>query len=210
MALKLLIPKELRLQYKVLKRNLNDLRTGLSEHFAHIDSTHYSTPFKYEISQPLGNMETVEGKVHNIKTAGKRINKTIILPSEIFSFWRIVGRPILKNEFTYSRNLINGKLVQGIGGGLCQVSGAIYFLALKYGLEIVERHNHSVDIYKESDRYAPLGSDATVVYGYKDLRVRNNFPFPVKFEIELKGPNMVCSLNSAEKLFEKKIEFRRN
>ena len=77
-------------------------------------------------------------------------------------------------------------------------------------MEIVERHNHSVDIYKESDRYAPLGSDATVVYGYKDLRVRNNFPFPVKFEIELKGPNMVCSLNSAEKLFEKKIEFRRN
>jgi len=58
------------------------------------------------------------------------------------------------------------------GGGLCQLSGIIYHAVLEAGLEILERHPHSLDIYTATTRYTPLGSDAAVVYGHKDLRFK--------------------------------------
>ena len=71
------------------------------------------------------------------------------------------------------------RLQEEVGGGLCQVSGLIYFLALHGGMNILERHAHSLDIYTEEERFTPLGSDATVVFGYKDLRFMNPYDFPV-------------------------------
>jgi hypothetical protein len=50
----------------------------------------------------------------------------------------------------------------------------VYHIGIIAGLDIIERYNHSVDIYTDDTRFAPLGTDATVVYGYKDLRIRNN------------------------------------
>ena len=113
--------------------------------------------------------------MHNLKLAIQSIESVDILPREIFSFWKIVGNPSKRNGFIGSRSIINGQVTNSIGGGLCQLSGLVYYLSLKSGLEILERHNHSMDIYTEETRFTPLGSDATVVYGYKDLKIRNNF-----------------------------------
>ncbi len=86
-----------------------------------------------------------------------------------------------------SRNLVNGKIQFTYGGGICQVAGILYHLALMAGLDILERHSHSLDIYTEVERFTPLGADATVVYGYKDLRIRNNTGHPICFEIYITG-----------------------
>jgi vancomycin resistance protein VanW len=74
-------------------------------------------------------------------------------------------------------------------------------------LKILERVNHSVDIYTEASRFCPLGTDATIVYGYKDLRIQNSFTFPMKFRLEVMNGILKLSLLSAEKLAENKLEF---
>ncbi|MNR14276.1 VanW like protein [compost metagenome] len=89
---------------------------------------------------------------------------------------------------------------------MCQVSGIIYHISLIAGLEIIERHNHSVDIYTDETRFTPLGTDASIVYGYKDLRVKNNLPFSIKFEMEIKDNFIQVNLRS-EKMVEQKQLF---
>lgn len=74
-----------------------------------------------------------------------------------------------KRDTKNGRNLVAGKIQGNYGGGLCQVSGLLYYIALATGLEILERHAHSIDIYAEEDRFAPLGADDTVVFGYKNF-----------------------------------------
>ena len=77
-------------------------------------------------------------------------------------------------------------------------------------MEIVERHNHSIDIYTEKTRYSPLGADATVVYGYKDLRLINNFHFPIKFDLTIADNHLIAKLFSSEKIEEKQLLFETN
>ena len=113
-----------------------------------------------------------------------------------------------RNGFSKSRTIIDGKLSPSTGGGLCQLSGIIYHASLEAGLAIVERHHHSVDIYEnESDRYAPLGSDATVVYGYKDLRIRNNLESPIKFEFDVQNNQITIYIKSTFEISKQSIKF---
>ena len=118
-----------------------------------------------------------------------------------------MGEPNKSNGFKKGRNLIAGVLKEDYGGGLCQLSGMLYHLSLLGGLEIVERFNHTVDIYTDETRYTPLGSDATIVYGYKDLRVRNNYGFPITFQFEITNDALCVELLSTESIEKQKIEF---
>jgi vancomycin resistance protein VanW len=102
---------------------------------------------------------------------------------------------------------VAGKLQEQIGGGLCQISGAIFHLALLSRLEIVERHQHSVDIYTEENRYTPLGTDATVVFGYKDLRIRNPYHFPIQFWFSVEENHFIGELCSKEKIESSALNF---
>jgi len=88
------------------------------------------------------------------------------------------------------------------------LSGLSYLLTLKAGLIAVERHPHSQDIYTEATRFAPLGSDATIVYGYKDYRFRNNLPFPISFRFNLQPEAINVSLCAERLIPEYQIEFR--
>ncbi|MBL7798789.1 MAG: VanW family protein [Saprospiraceae bacterium] len=131
-----------------------------------------------------------------MQKAGKKINQVLIMPGEIFSFWEAVGCPGPWQGYRKGRNLVAEKIQGAYGGGLCQVSGILYYLALGTGLEILERHNHSVDIYSENERFAPLGSDATVVYGYKDLRFRNTTGQPLYFDLDSTASQVNACLHS--------------
>lgn len=136
-----------------------------------------------ELSHPFKPSETLAGKMHNLSEASRCINSITISPGQVFSFWRAVGNPNNPRRFTYGRSLHNGIPVKDYGGGLCQASGIIHHAALICGLDVVERHNHSVDLYTEQTRFAPLGTDATVFYGYKDLRIRNNTDADLCFKL---------------------------
>jgi len=203
-----LIPREARLQLRLLKRIIGDIKNG----DLHEMSKNQFSPTGFQccksISQELKNPEAAGAKLQNFECATRQIESVVILPNELFSFWKIVGRPTVKSGFVEGRTIVNGKLVPSVGGGLCQLAGLMYHLSLLTGLEIKERHNHSVDLYTEETRYTPLGSDATVVYGYKDLRFKNNTGFPIQFRFVWSKEEITASICSTAALSEKQVEFQ--
>lgn len=206
MKLKALVPKKLKLELRLLKRKWIDRNVCFAGCPDEIQLLEYSISTTQEIKPGL----FFENKVHNLKTASERISKIVIGPGEVFSFWKTVGIPNVKNGFRKGRNIIKGKVSEEIGGGLCQISSIVYLTALKASLDVTERYNHSVDIYREEERFTPLGADATVVYGYKDLRLRNNLNFPVCFAFRFEENQLVCELQSPQAITELHLDFQRN
>ena len=164
-------------------------------------------PARVSLEQPVLATDYVEAKIHNITLALKQVNDLLIPPGAIFSFWRVVGRPTAARGFMPGRSLLAGRLRPDYGGGLCQLSGLIYYASLLAGLEVLERHPHSRDIYDDQTRYAPLGADATVAYGFKDLRVLNNLSFPVCFRVSVSQAKVICWVCAPEPIEESQIEF---
>lgn len=112
-------------------------------------------------------------KVTNLKMAVKKINNIIIKPGEVFSFWYLVGLPKRSRGYVDGMLLSNGKVIEGVGGGLCQLSNLLYWLFLHAPIKVVERHHHSMDVFPDSGRILPFGSGATVFYNYVDLKIKN-------------------------------------
>ncbi len=109
------------------------------------------------------------GKVQNLRRAVASLDRILIAPDATFSFWSQVGRARRGRGFVKGRMLQQGCLVPATGGGLCQLSNALYDVALQAGCEIVERHAHSRSVPGSA---AALGRDATVAWNYVDLRFR--------------------------------------
>ncbi|MBP6826677.1 MAG: VanW family protein [Saprospiraceae bacterium] len=202
--------KEIKLRVKLLLRLFRDLRQGTRAKLVRPVSGD-PPGFEYLISleQPIRPNASVANKRLNIRLAADRIAQVTLAPGSIFSFWYVVGRPTLANGFRPSRNIVRGQLSEEVGGGLCQVSGILYHLALLAGLNVMERWPHSLDIYNDEDRYAPLGADATVVFGYKDLRISNPHPFPLAFSFDVADNQLICRVSSAGYIPKQLIAFRR-
>ncbi|MCY7392842.1 MAG: VanW family protein [Leptolyngbyaceae cyanobacterium CAN_BIN12] len=161
-----------------------------------------------DLTQPIFTTEYSDNKKHNLALAIAQIQDIVIPPNQIFSFWHLVGHPSQKRGYLAGRVIAKDQLAAEIGGGLCQLSGLIYFLILKAGIMPLERHPHSKDIYTEASRFAPLGSDATVVYGYKDLRFRNPFSFPFYFQFNLQAQAIQAVIYAPEAFPQSRIEFK--
>ena len=121
-------------------------------------------------STSLENKE--ENTIYNIRLASEVINGILVKPQEIFSFNKYIGPAEKADGYKESTIIANGIFVNGYGGGICQVSSTLYNVALLVNLTIIERYNHSV--YGEATEYVPLGQDAAISYGFKDLRFKNN------------------------------------
>lgn len=194
--------KQLKLQIKLVRIKLKDVLSNSK--FSKKRKNTIVFENEVAVSQEIKPSETFENKVYNLNLASEKINEYTILPGEIFSFWRVVGNPY---DFKESRSISNGKIINEVGGGICQVSGIVHFASIISGLEIIERHNHSVDLYTEDTRFAPLGTDATVVYGNKDLRIRNNFNFPIQFKLEIHENRISVKILSPEKIEQKELMY---
>ena len=110
----------------------------------------------------------------NIHTAGESSGDIILMPQEIYSYNKATGPRVLSKGYKYAPVIIGGKYRNGEGGGVCQVSTTIYNAALLAGLEIVEVHNHTY-----ISHYVSGGRDATVAYGYYDLKFKNPYSHPI-------------------------------
>lgn len=210
--MKKLLPSSLRLLLRVYQRHLKDIATGVSSKLVNYSQARVQhgsafTP-QITVSQPIYSTELSENKIHNLKLAIQRLENLTIEPGEIISFWHLVGNPDRSHGYLIGRSLIQNELKANYGGGLCQLSGLLYFLALKAGLLIVERASHSLDIYTYQTRFAPLGSDATVVYGYKDLRLQNCLTVPICFRFQVQSDEIVGMLCAPAPVVEYNIEFR--
>lgn len=113
-------------------------------------------------------------KVTSLKIAASLIDGVVINPGEVFSFWRLVGKPVEKRGFLPGLQLSFGYLVSMVGGGLCQFSNLLHWMVLQTPMEITERHRHSFDPFPDYRRTVPFGTGATVFYNYMDLMFKNN------------------------------------
>ena len=117
------------------------------------------------------------GKTHNLRLAIRQLNGVEVPARGLFSFWAQVGRTTRRKGYVRGRELREGCIIPAIGGGICQLSNALYDAALQAGFEIVERHAHTKVI---PGSLAERGRDATVFWNYVDLR----FTSPHAFRIE--------------------------
>lgn len=113
-------------------------------------------------------------RVHNIKLASSRTNNYVICSGEVFSLLSILGDFTGDSGYKEAFVIYNGELAPQYGGGSCQIASTLYNAALLAGLDIVERYNHGIyfTIY-------PLGRDASVYSGSRDLKLRNNTYHPI-------------------------------
>lgn len=132
----------------------------------------HSTPLLRQLKDV--DMQYQINKITNLKIAVKQIDGILIKPGETFSFWKLIGKPTAKKGYVSGMVLYSGTYNMAIGGGLCQLSNLIYWMALHTPLTIVERYRHSYDVFPDSNRVQPFGSGATCVYPYRDLMIRND------------------------------------
>jgi hypothetical protein len=107
------------------------------------------------------------GKNQNLRIACRALDGLVIPAGTVFSVWRHLGAPIAARGYVPGRMLKQGCMVPSVGGGLCQLSNALYDVALQGGCRIVERHSHSRIIPGSA---AAAGRDATLAWNYVDLR----------------------------------------
>jgi VanW like protein/Glycosyl transferases group 1 len=117
------------------------------------------------------------GKIHNLRLALRRLHGAEIPADSVFSFWKQVGRASRWRGYVAGRELREGCVIPAIGGGLCQLSNALYDAALSAGFEITERHAHTRIV---PGSLAELGRDATVFWNYVDLRFKSSSPFRIE------------------------------
>ena len=111
----------------------------------------------------------------NLRLACEKINGVVVLAGEIFSYNNTLGPRTAAAGYKNAKIYENGAVVDGLGGGICQISSTLYNTVLLANLEIVERRNHQF-----VTSYVPAGRDATVVYGATDFKFKNTRTYPVR------------------------------
>jgi vancomycin resistance protein YoaR len=134
-----------------------------------------------------------ENRARNIDTAAARLDGVVLLPHELFSFNELVGPRTVENGFSKGWEIFKGEMVEGIGGGTCQVASTFHAAAFLAGLDIIERLPHS-----RPSAYITMGLDATVVYPVVDLKIRNPYDFPVVVHSHVEGGSVEFELRGHE------------
>lgn len=114
-------------------------------------------------------------RVKNLRIVCDKLTGTILEPGEEFSYNNTCGPYNKENGFGKATVFVNGEEVQEYGGGVCQLSSTLYNAIKDVGCEILERHNHSKEVY-----YVPKNEDATVSYGALDFRFKNTNSYPIE------------------------------
>ncbi len=139
----------------------------------------------------------------NLRLASNKIDGTVLMPGETFSYNKVVGERTIAAGYKEAPIYAGGKVVDGIGGGICQVSSTLYNAVIFANLDIVSRTNH-----RFVPSYVTAGRDATVVYGSIDFKFKNTRKYPIKIESSVSGGVAKVSIYGMkeEKEYDVKIE----
>lgn len=132
------------------------------------------------------------GRTHNLTLAARSINGVLIKPGQIFSYNDHVGPRLETRGFQMAQVYVKGKLEDGIGGGVCQVSSTLYNAALLAGLKIRERSPHCQVV-----PYVSPGRDATVAYGHRDFRFENSGSGTIGITSSVHGAHLTIDIYGA-------------
>ena len=118
--------------------------------------------------------DPLPGEEFNVHLAADMLAGKVINPGQVFSQNGAIGPYIMEKGFQKGPTYIGSTLTTTIGGGVCKIASTLYNVTALCNLEIVERHAHSMPV-----PYVPYGQDATVAYGVKDFKFRNNTAAPI-------------------------------
>ena len=118
----------------------------------------------------------------NLRLAANKINGTVLMPGETFSYNQVVGARTIAAGYKEAPIYVSGEVVDGLGGGICQITSTLYNAVVYANLEIVERSNHQF-----VPSYVTASRDATVVYGSIDFKFKNNRDYPIKLVCSVSG-----------------------
>lgn len=130
------------------------------------------------------DMQYQYNKIINLMLAADKLDGVVVHPGQIFSYWKLIGKPSAHRGYVKGMVLTDGKVSPRIGGGLCQMSNLIYRMTLHTPLTVIERHHHGYDVFPDNNRTQRFGSGATCYYPYGDLMIfngtNNDFQLSVK------------------------------
>lgn len=171
------------------------------------DKSQQKLPFRVKKHQSkllkkLGetDMQLQYNKIDNLKIVIEKINGTLIKPGETFSFCKTVGLPTRRKGYKLGMELSFGKPRAGIGGGICQSTNLLHWLALHSPLEITERHHHSVDPFPDDGRVLPWASGAAVFYNYLDFQLTNRTEWTFQIRLWLTEKLLEGEIRVSEEL----------
>ncbi len=132
-------------------------------------------------------------RIQNLRNGCSKINGVVVYPGEVFSTNARFNPCTEANGWASAGTIVNGKIEDSVGGGMCQVSSALYMALLNAEVEITERHNHSMKV-----GYADYGFDATLAGDYKDLKFKNDTGCAIYMESYITGSNVVVNIYGKE------------
>lgn len=157
------------------------------------------------VRRTLGDVDPVlqENKAENLRLAIPHINGVLIHPGETFSFWKLVGNCTAKKGYREGLVIKNGMPDHGIGGGMCQFTNLIHWMALHSPLEIAEHHHHNgVDLFPDYGRKVPFGCGTSILYNYRDYRLYNPTDQTFQLVIWMDAQNLCGELRTNRPLAE--------
>lgn len=166
----------------IIKKNFGTIKLAVEERIPEIRLEAIE-----EIKDSLSTFQTSFGlndanRSHNIRLASERINNILLMPGDIFSMNIALGPRTTENGYLEAPVIFKNEMVQGTGGGVCQVTSTLYVTVLKARLEILERSPHSRPL-----GYIPPGQDATIAEGAVDFKFQNMLDYPVCIGSEVVG-----------------------
>lgn len=192
------VPSTARLQLRLLLRALNDRHVSFTNsRFEYPASEFPNLVCRYErpILDYAGQTQFGAAKRHNLALIASKLTSTVIEPGETFSIWHLAGRPTERAGYMKAAGLHNRQVTGDVGGSTCLMSTVLYNVALLGAMDVTERHCHSIDLYGE-DRYFELGRDASIEYGYLDLRFANPHTFPLLLTTQTTPNSVIGALYS--------------
>jgi vancomycin resistance protein YoaR len=118
----------------------------------------------------------------NLMLAANKINGTVLMPGETFSYNKVVGARTIAAGYKEAPIYVEGRVEDGLGGGICQITSTLYNAVIYANLEITQRTNHQF-----VPSYVTASRDATVVYGALDFQFKNNRNYPIKLVCSVSG-----------------------
>ena len=143
-----------------------------------------------------------EDRSTNLNLAASKIDGTILSPGEEFSYNKIVGERSISAGYKEAKVYQNGEVVDGIGGGICQISSTLYNAVVFANLEVTERYNHQF-----ITSYVEAGRDATVAYGTKDFKFINNRTYPIRIDVYISSGIAKVDIYGIKEKDDKKVDF---
>jgi vancomycin resistance protein YoaR len=153
----------------------NDIHNNLFKDTLSAFNTRFST----------GNTNDANRGV-NIRLSVSKINGKILAPGDVFSFNDTVGERTKAGGYKEAHTYVSGQIVDGIGGGICQVSTTLYNAVLLSDLDVVGRSNHQFTV-----SYVPFGQDAAVSFPDVDLKFKNSTKWPLKINCWVTSNNVI-------------------